>query len=299
MLKSIVAKNLRKSLTPFNSRSYAKGCGSGGGCTKPKGCNMYFKDRKNKAFDCLPKEPDCTKAKSPSKPNFPTKNPDIMCCDNERLKRDPCYERRELCEKKDLKLDRHVLPLKSVWEYPAECCGNPCPELLPRFDTLYYCATDKEKREYQQTWVECPPLQIRKRKICCYDREELPPLCKRPKAECNRTACPLDAGKLKALCCLDQMNKCPRFKLPCCRTARSPPSCKNPPSPSDCKKRCCPYPSFSECCRPCPKPKRPTECLCLATRTKCEMYAELRRKLKYGLPPPVPAWPPKMLGPRY
>ncbi|XP_013100914.1 uncharacterized protein LOC106082746 [Stomoxys calcitrans] len=281
MLKPFITRNLRGCVVkPTNVRCYSQGIG--GNCTKPKGCNMHFNNQRSKEHQL----------KEPKSPTKEAAKPQFTCCDYDRLKRDPCFQKRELCEKKDLKLDRHVLPLKSVWEYPAECCGNPCPEMLPRFDTLYYCATDKKKREYQQTWVECPPVAIRKRKMCQVDPDELPPLCKRSKTEANRTACPLDGDKLKALCCMDQMKKCPRFKMPHCRSARSPPSCKNPRAPGDCQKRCCPYPAFSECCRPCAKTK-PTECNCLEKRMKCEMYGQLRRKLMYDLPPPLPAWPPR------
>lgn len=298
MLKFIINRNVRRCLNQTALRPYSKGCDVE--CPKPKGCKMENTKSNIQESNCLPKEPKCLNSPRDLTKSMPKgqDNSQASCCDNERLTRDPCYQRRVLLEKKDLKLNRQVLPLKSVWEYPAECCGNPCPELLPRFDSLYYSTSDKEKRQYQQTWVECPEIKIRKRKVCCYDPSELPPICKRPKAECPQTACAMDNAKLKALCCLNQTKACARVKMPCCRVSRMPPSCKNPRGPTDCQKKCCPYPAFSECCRPCPKPRRPVECQCLKTRTKCEMFMQLRRKLAYDLPPPVPSWPPKMIGPR-
>ncbi|XP_005178806.1 uncharacterized protein LOC101900780 [Musca domestica] len=306
MLKSCISHKVGRCLMSSSSnRCYAKNCEID--CPKPKGCKMVgYRDsnkENQKPSNCSPTEPKCRKSSpkvmsSQSPKNTPDKSL-ASCCNSERLQKDPCYKRRELCEKKDFKLHNQVLPLKSVWEYTAECCGNPCPEMLPRFDRLYYCASDKNAREYQQTWVECPPVQIRKRKVCCYDSSELPPLCKRAKKECAQTACAFDSAKLKALCCLDAAKKCPRLKMPCCRTSRQPPLCKNPRGPTDCHKTCCPYPSFSECCRPCPQPRRPTECSCLEKRTKCEMYEQLRRKLMYDLPPPLPAWSPRLIGPRF
>lgn len=261
-----------------------------------KKCKMEHPKKKCEEPPCRPLEPCCPIDFTGCRvyQEDPCKiKPD--CCGNERLARDPCNcKGARIWKKPVLKLQKMQPFLKSVWEYPADCCGNPCPELLPRFDTMYYEPTDKAKRQYQQTWVECPKVLIRKRRICCYDSTELPPICRRKKVDCPISACAFDSKKLAILCSAGLNKRCPTIKSVCCLRGRYPPRCHKIRNPKDCKKRCCPYPAYSECCCPCPNPQKETECICTRLHS-CLIYRGLKRKLTYDLPPPLPAWPPKMI----
>ncbi|KAI9583072.1 uncharacterized protein LOC119636599 [Glossina fuscipes] len=213
------------------------------------------------------------------------------CCPVDGMINTECASSRTKSE-----LKRENEPFRSLWNYQRECCvNNPCPNLLPRFDELYWCPSDKYTREYQQTWVECPRLKILPRKTCCYEDLGLPPVCRRPRQAKIPTACAFNPNKLntlKKICIYDQ--RCPRIQMPCCMRARVPPKCTPSHPKSNCKKYCCPYPSLAECCRQCPIPSKPIECTCKPAWTPtCDVYSFLRRKQVYNLPPPLPAWPPK------
>ncbi|EDW80445.2 uncharacterized protein Dwil_GK10491 [Drosophila willistoni] len=93
---------------------------------------------------------------------------------------------------------------------PAECCADPCPERLPTFDECLYKESDKAARKYQVTWVECPPIQIKPKKICCFEKGKRPPIprrkCKEPKAKCEEEVqcpeegrCPIYVGRFSVL----------------------------------------------------------------------------------------------------
>ncbi|KAI8123746.1 hypothetical protein FF38_08749 [Lucilia cuprina] len=294
-----LAAGLNSTLMHAGLRLYS---GTGRPCSGTRPCTMEYPKKKCEEPECQPREPCCPLpfGKCPAVKEILCKEKP-ECCGSKRLTQDPCNCKgaREQFNKKEVKLERRIQPQTAVWEYPAECCGNPCPDLLPRFDSLYYSPTDKAKRQYQQTWVECPPVQIRKRRICCYDSTELPPICRRKKEECPITACEFDSRKMKALCSSGTNTKCARIQMPCCIRGRYPPTCSIAARTStNCKKKCCPYPSFSECCYRCPPPKRKTECQCTALQPNCVVFRHLKRKMIYDLPPPLPAWPPKMQGPR-
>lgn len=221
-------------------------------------------------------------------------DPDPVCCNNARFAMNPCaasYKKKELKET--------VEPFKSMWNYPKECCRNPCPEMLPRFDEMHWCPTDKLKREYQQTWIECPFMPKRKRKVCAFQDLGLPPICRRErKKPPPATAHPYDSLKMKAVCGIGSDLKCQRIQMPCCRPCRIPPRCTSTRQIQPCQKFCCPYPAYSECSRAKIKPLRQVECKCLQESSMCEVYDYLRRKLLYALGPPIPAWPPKLIGAR-
>lgn len=269
-------------------------------CPASKPCIMEYPKNKCQTSECLTKEPSCPLAfeKCPPAKQIPQLKSD--CCASERLASNPCNFQgaRDQGIKKDIKLVNRMETQTGTWEYPAECCGNPCPDLAPSFDSLYYIPSDKAKREYQQTWVECPALQLSKRKVCCYDPTELPPICRRKKSECPLSACEFDSRKMKALCSLSSKSKCAYIPAPCCIRGRYPPTCRISKTQGNCQRKCCPYPSFSECCHPCFGAKKRNECDCSAVQSNCVIYRYLKRKLIYDIPPPLPAWPPRMQGPR-
>ncbi|XP_075165845.1 uncharacterized protein LOC142238165 [Haematobia irritans] len=155
---------------------------------------------------------------------------------------------------------------------PDICCGKICPDALPRFDKLYYRRSDKAKREYQQTWAECPELLVKPKVICSFENIKYPILEKRPKQKRPQTAC-------KPPTCDDSEKKCPNFVLPQCGQARRPPNCRIKREPLDCVKRKTPYPSFSECKKAIPQPLHPIECKCLALPTMCEIWEHYNRQM--------------------
>ncbi|EDW74712.2 uncharacterized protein Dwil_GK15752 [Drosophila willistoni] len=156
---------------------------------------------------------------------------------------------------------------------PAECCADPCPERFPTFDECLYKESDKAARKYQVTWVECPPIQIKPKKICCFEKGKRPPIPRRkrkePKAKCEEEVqCP-------------EEGRCPKITLPGCRPARNPARCVVVRKHADCVKVKAPYPSFSECRRPKPRPLRKVECQCLSIPSVCDVMA-YRRGLESG-----------------
>ncbi|KAM7342100.1 uncharacterized protein ACRADG_009637 [Cochliomyia hominivorax] len=162
-------------------------------------------------------------------------------------------------DKKEIKIKRSVF-----------CCGDPCPDALPRFDKLFYRRSDKATRVYTQTWDECPEQFIRPKVICCH-KPIKPKFKKRPRKERPQTACAQEV-------CYQSKTKCPHIKMPHCRAGRKPPSCLTQRKPAKCLKRKSPYPSFSECTRKPSKPIHPIECKCLAIPSICEVWAYYHRK---------------------
>ncbi|XP_030388210.1 uncharacterized protein LOC115634540 [Scaptodrosophila lebanonensis] len=161
--------------------------------------------------------------------------------------------------------------------FPDECCEDPCAAMdFPRFDECLYEPSDKAARKYQVTWVECPPIQIKPKKICCYQNAKHPPIVRRKKKEREIVCCDVASE-----CPPKDEGPCPRLVLPGCKAARNPSKCTNAKSPSDCRKVRAPYPSFSECSRPKLRKLRRTECHCLESVALCEMFAE-RAKRKRG-----------------
>lgn len=148
------------------------------------------------------------------------------------------------------------------------CCDVDCPDLpFPSFDECMYKESDKNKRNYQVTWVECPIVQIKPKKICCFEAERRPPVQRRPPKLRPNTACKVERE------CAD-VSECPKVKSPRCRRVRSPPKCTTEPVMVDCKKIRTPYPSFSECNKPKQREKRRTECLCSEMAPMCYIVKE-------------------------
>lgn len=201
-----------------------------------------------------------------------TTHDDPKCSKKSLEKQKPCPSKvRRLDEKEPIPKSN------SMWENP-ECCKDPCPDYYPRFDELYYESSDKLKKKYQQTWVSCPELQIKSKKICIHENLKFSPMEKRVRKKRPKTACPVGGSRI----CMDNRSrKCPRVLLAGCRGARQPPKCKRERSPSDCLKECTPYPSYSECLRKEIDPLHPIECKCLNHPMMCEVWAEMRRRMTF------------------
>lgn len=166
-------------------------------------------------------------------------------------------------------------PFKSMWENP-ECCKLPCPDAVVRFDELYYRPSDKSKKVYRQTWIECPEKRIVRKAVCDYRNLKYPQMERRPRKVRPKTACEI---KHAHMACRVVDHRCRKICMPGCRGARLPPSCVYVKPPTKCKKICCPYPSFSECKRPKPKKLRQQECNCVRVHMMCEAYALLRHRM--------------------
>ncbi|EDV59531.1 uncharacterized protein LOC6543140 [Drosophila erecta] len=152
---------------------------------------------------------------------------------------------------------------------PPECCIDPCAERFPPYDQCYYKISDKAARKYQVTWVECPPIQIKPKKICCYEAGARPPIPRRKRKEfvpkCQENVeCPSEEGD------------CPRIKMPGCRPVDNV-SCHVVRRKTDCVKVKAPYPSFSECAHPPLRKPRAIECNCLDVPSSCDLIRELNR----------------------
>ncbi|XP_016944485.1 uncharacterized protein [Drosophila suzukii] len=159
----------------------------------------------------------------------------------------------------------------SMWLNPfCDPDDTTCP-FNPRFDDIYYVESDKAKRKYWQTWVACPPIQIKPKKICCFAKAKPAPIKRRKPSAKPSTACPQP--------CPDKTEEdCPRLARRCHRDGRRPPSCKRERGPLPCVKPRTPYPSFSECQRLRPGALPLKECTCLVKPMLCEVWAEFRRR---------------------
>ncbi|XP_018794673.1 PREDICTED: uncharacterized protein LOC108972506 [Bactrocera latifrons] len=223
--------------------------------------NQLLQDLKTPAFNkCLPR----TMASQKKHPGYRA-----HCASD-----DPKCSEKKIKEKKDSgECDKKKEKKRtSMWLNP-ECCLDVCPDILPRFDDLYYKASDKAKRKYTRTWNECPDLKIAPRKICCFDNISLPPLEKRKKRRGDReSACPVPTAEQKAGCSIKQNKRCIKIRLPGCGAVREPPKCFVIKHAAKCRKICTPYPAYSECSRPKPKPRPPVECNCLVVGPLCGLH---------------------------
>ncbi|XP_067619954.1 uncharacterized protein [Eurosta solidaginis] len=188
--------------------------------------------------------------------------------------RSDCANAKDGSEPKEKKEEK-----KSMWSNP-ECCLDPCPDVLPRLDDLYYKPSDKLKRKYTQTWVECPKVKYARKKVCCLQNIIKPPFKKRMRRRTKGKDGECIPGKTDLMPCKQAQprSKCPRFILPGCNPARNPPKCKRQRYKVDCRKVCTPYPSFSECVKKKARRLRPIECRCLDIPSLCEVLQEMRRQ---------------------
>ncbi|EDW00804.1 uncharacterized protein LOC6560250 [Drosophila grimshawi] len=171
---------------------------------------------------------------------------------------------------------RKTFPFYDLIKFKKECCETDCPEKdFASFDECLYTESDKNKRKYQITWVDCPPMAIKPKKICCYITSERPPFERRQRKFKPPTACQMFK-------CPDPQEKCPRLKMPHCRPVASKIKCHLIRAPSDCVKIKAPYPAFSECVRPKPRRKKRTECQCWDEIPMCDLLRVLNRRLNSG-----------------
>uniref|UniRef100_A0A1A9W9M6 Uncharacterized protein n=1 Tax=Glossina brevipalpis TaxID=37001 RepID=A0A1A9W9M6_9MUSC len=225
----------------------------------------------------------------------------LMCCMQECLTKDSCDGAVHPHEKKHV--DKPETVFKSMW---GDLEPVKCTDLPLRHDMEYYHSSDKLKRKYQQTWEDCASIK-RRRKICCFD--DLPdasPACTEKRKLHVQSAIAEDDGKLKIdyellKKCMNkslkkipkEIPKCLKIKLACCQPVAKSTRCHRHRSHGKCKKECTPYPSFSECQHPPLRKPRPVECKCTKVPEGCIVMEFFQRKVKFNIPPPLPAWPPR------
>ncbi|XP_017464341.1 PREDICTED: uncharacterized protein LOC108357782 [Rhagoletis zephyria] len=206
---------------------------------------------------------------------MPTTATAAQCANRGVSSRAQCAQNVSKSKKEEEKKDNDKP--KSMWFNP-ECCLDPCPDLLPRYDELYYKPSDKLKRKYTQTWVECPRVRVAPKKICCY-KKVIPPPFKRRVFKRRTAADECKPRPTDLMPCKTQKmrGKCPTVMLPGCSSARIPPKCKRSTQKANCRKMCTPYPSFSECSKKL-RPMQAVECHCLDIPSRCEVWEQLRRR---------------------
>ncbi|XP_023161852.1 uncharacterized protein LOC111593369 [Drosophila hydei] len=184
----------------------------------------------------------------------------------------PCGTPEGQLKKKPKVNEKKITRQPSVWLNPfCDQDDSHCP-YNPRFDDIYYIESDKANRKYWQTWVACPPVAIKPKKICCFKDIKAAPLRRRTSKK-PKTACPQPAR------CDKRLNlDCPRVKRRCHRAGRIPPDCTPFKRPLDCTKPLTPYPAFSECKRIKPGALPLSECICWQKPMLCEAWAEWRRR---------------------
>ncbi|XP_067633683.1 uncharacterized protein [Eurosta solidaginis] len=206
--------------------------------TSTKG-GCYIPKSKTKAPKKIKPARDCTMYKVP-------------ICSEEVLK---AKSKTKPCEEK-------VKPA----DVPPECCPNPCIDMLPRFDDLYYAPSDKN-RKYQITWCEFGELQTLNWPICCYQEFDVPKPERRKIVRKNIAQS--EMCEMARQCPNNVHPQCAKIVWPGCRTKRCEFKCRIFREKDDCKKPCTPYPSFSECKKLPPRPMRPIECDCLKVKDFC------------------------------
>ncbi|XP_017016969.1 uncharacterized protein [Drosophila kikkawai] len=178
---------------------------------------------------------------------------------------DPRYEKKGPTTQSDSFAFHHLIKM------PPECCDDPCRDRSPKFDDCFYEISDKAKRVYQVTWVECPPIQIKPKKICCHIKAKHPPIQRRKRKDFVAAGvCPKDE------CSIATDGPCPKITMPGCKAVDNT-SCFIVRRKTDCVKVKAPYPAFSECSRDAIRPPRRIECNCLDVPSQCDLFAELKR----------------------
>ncbi|KAH8414162.1 hypothetical protein KR222_010002 [Zaprionus bogoriensis] len=185
----------------------------------------------------------------------------------------PCGKPKLMGEPKPVVNEAKMSKPPSIWLNPfCEEDAVYCP-FNPRFDDIYYVESDKAKRKYWQTWVSCPPLQIKKKKICCFEKLKAIPVRRRKHSTKPKTACPQPPA-----CESGDVEGCKKIKRRCHRDGRIPPDCLKAKRPLVCTKPLTPYPAFSECVRMKPNALPLSECICWKKPMICEAWAEWRRR---------------------
>lgn len=205
----------------------------------------------------------------------PDHNPSPKCSDNKSGggcgKINDCGDPR--FAPKDRNVDNDPFQFHHLVAMPDECCDDPCFDRFPPFDDCYYKISDKAKRHYQVTWVECPPIKIKPKKICCFEKGIRPPVPRRKRKEFQKAdECPQEPQ------CTIVDGPCPKIRLPGCKPVRSSVFCHVTRRITPCTKVNAPYPAFSECDRPRMRPHRRIECNCLTIPSQCELIRELKSR---------------------
>lgn len=213
-------------------------------------------------------------AKLPILPVLRMKSKKSGKCDGAKIKKpkpSPCGDPESMLRKKPKVNEKKQPKEPSIWLNPFCDEDEPHCPFNPRFDDIYYVESDKAKRKYWQTWVACPPLAIKPKKICCFKDVKAAPLRRRTTPK-PKTACPQPPT------CDKMPLDCPRFKRRCHRAGRIPPDCTKIRRPLNCSKPLTPYPAFSECTRIKPGALPLSECICWQKPMLCEAWAEWRRR---------------------
>ncbi|XP_017044489.1 uncharacterized protein LOC108090371 [Drosophila ficusphila] len=201
---------------------------------------------------------------------------EARCCVLRSIAKNPCTP---MTRPKKVK-EKPEKPFRSMWEPPCETEEQPfCKDMLPRFDAMYY--NPCYPRCYQRTWVECPPVKQRLKKVCCLDGIKPPEVLYRNTDPCLKT-CGLPLKELGPPCEevdweRDPCGKCPKKSSPCCKPPRCNPHCRRSRKLSQCTKLRAPYPSFSEK-RPWVRPLRKRECNCLEKLPQCIIIREEKKR---------------------
>ncbi|XP_030563262.1 uncharacterized protein LOC115764405 [Drosophila novamexicana] len=175
-------------------------------------------------------------------------------------------------------------PFRSMWEIQCQTHEQRyCKGMLPRFDEIYYKPSVK-CRCYQRTWVECPPVKERLKKVCCLDGISPPEVHKRNKERCPQTTCMFDYSRMRHICKnrgAESVYRCPKIHWPCCKPARCNNSCRVHKRLSKCRRLRTPYPCFSEQ-RPRYQPLRARQCH-EEPISRCEIWRMLHKRELSGL----------------
>ncbi|XP_034475700.1 uncharacterized protein LOC117782773 [Drosophila innubila] len=177
-------------------------------------------------------------------------------------------------------------PFRSMWEPPCEPHEQKyCTDMLPRFDEMFYHPSDKN-RSFQRTWIECPPIRERLKKVCCLDGIEPPEIQRRVKVPCPETTCTFDYARMRHICKKAEPNlegKCKKTFWPCCKAARCPPHCQQTRKLNPCLRLRPPSKSFSET-RKWQRPRRVRECDRLHP-SNCEAIREANKRMQFKFKP--------------
>lgn len=256
----------------------------------------YFSSRKlppSQSNDphCHPVDDNCESARNAFKYVLPfNKNmKDIKRQKQENLLEKPCCVLRsavtEPCSSSSRKRKREEKkpPHKSMWEPPFRPYEAYCKGMLPRFDAIYYKPSNKSKL-YQRTWLECPPVRERFKKVCCLDGIQPPEVEKRVKVKCPSVACRFDYSRMRHIYYnrdIDPTAKCSKIQLPCCKAVRGTSDCRRTRKKEICRRLRPPLPCYSDLHRH-DKPRSRFECP-VRKISICEAFHLQRRRKVFGI----------------
>ncbi|EDW00800.1 GH20820 [Drosophila grimshawi] len=202
------------------------------------------------------------------------------CCVQRASSCTPCAHAWPKRNAKEKELDSLIKPFRSMWAHSSIPHNHPsCPDLYPRFDAMFYTPSNKS-RSLQRTWVECPKVQERLKKVCCPDKIIPPEVQRRVKKRCPQAACAFDYVRMRKLCAHKSNDKCRKLFWPCCKPERCELGCRIHRAPSACKRLRAPCPCFSER-RPSHRVRRQKECREILNF--CQMFALHNRREMFNI----------------